>query len=478
LALKVCTLLDGIVDISELDFTCLVDEGQTPPDTYNLLLQLIITKLCYIQDNYCEECNSGSTPTEETPIPLPECLWYYVGEEQITELLPTEYAELLASTICDILSYITSLEAYYADINARLTILEIQVAAINCECTIEVTSGCLSYITTPGETVAIATAFETLESNLCNYIAWIGTIVEIDTAIGVQCSGLKDEPQLADLAHTMSELSGWIDVPDTIADSIQNLWLTICDLRAKVMDCCDADELCVPMPPTNVQITDVSETGCTLTWDAPVTTSTEDPIEYNIEIWEWDGIAVVGLVAIISDTTTELTYDVTGIPDPDKYYVAYVTAVYENCGESANSSAYGYMQIPIYTQCITITEGFITEEGTCDGSSYNYKVYTVTATLRNYATQAIITNPSTAITIGINLTVVEDCTDTTTTEEIFVVIPTGMSSGSNTYNTETQEYCDGEASCQEIRKTLDCVSSISNTSTTICPDSAIEECLS
>ena len=476
LALKVCEMIEGVIDIEDLDTACMLDEGEEAPDTYTALVQMIIDKICDIRDNCCEEEEGGGAVTE-TPIPLPECLWYVDEEDEtITELLPTEYAEYLALKICEGLDSIKELTAYYNNTNARLTALEEQFSEFSGECNIEVVTQCLSS-ETPGEEIPIAEAFTYMEDKLCDYIGVVGSEEDLEDVVAFQCEGLGSEPQLMDLSKTMAELDGWVNDPLSVADSLKNLWLTVCDMRAKVAECCDAEELCVPMPPTDVIISNLGVDGCTISWTAPSTPDTEDPIEYTLEVWEWDGTEVVGEFAVVTDDTTGTSYVLAGILDPNKYYVVYVRANYENCGLSAPASAYGYMAKPIFTQCITLSQSYEKQEGVCEGYAHSYKKYTITATLRNYATQQILVNSGAPITVELTLEKYDACSDTTTYETSFVVIPTGMSSGTNGYNTEEQEYCIATDACELITRALYCVESISDVQTTICPDSVIEECI-
>lgn len=475
IATLLCEISENVIDISEITLDCILPEGAEEPTTPTELIQMIINKVCEIDENCC-----GEIPEESAVLPtitLPVCLRYEdEGGDTVTELPLDEYAELLAGKICEGAELITALNEYYTSINARLSNLEETVE----ECCAKeseiptITTQCLSGAT-EGETKDIDEAFEYLETRLCSFLGVTGDTNEIDEVKDYQCEGLSASPQLNDLTKTMSELTGWDTNPLTLSASMKNLWLTVCDIRAKVIDCCLSEEICASVPINTLAITDITESGCMITWEAPITPYTEAPIEYDIEIWEWDGIANVGAAPIVAETVTDLFYEVTTVPDVDKYYAVYVRAVYETCDPSEYVSVFGYIIQPTYTKCITLTQSYVAIEGECEGYTYNYERYTVTATLRNYATQQIITNTGTPITIETSLHVTNNCDSSESLETLFIVIPTGMSTGSNTYDNETQEYCERIDACETIEKTLNCIVNISDIQTTICPDSLIDD---
>lgn len=68
----------------------------------------------------------------------------------------------------------------------------------------------------------------------------LGSDAELLAAFLKQCSGLGAAPSLSGVG-TMDSIVGWNNNPITVAQSLQNLWLTICDMRTKlvdIQDCC------------------------------------------------------------------------------------------------------------------------------------------------------------------------------------------------------------------------------------------------
>jgi hypothetical protein len=63
-----------------------------------------------------------------------------------------------------------------------------------------------------------------------------GTPTALSTAITYEGGTLKDEQQLSGVG-LMKELSGWVEEPTTVADTITNIWLTILDMRDAMVSC-------------------------------------------------------------------------------------------------------------------------------------------------------------------------------------------------------------------------------------------------
>lgn len=102
--------------------------------------------------------------------------------------------------------------------------------------------------------VTVATGYENLEALYCLLKNYTGSFLELSSVIRVQCTDLSNQKRLSGTG-LMSTIPGWTINPTSVAESMQNLWLTICDLRNAVKkieetciskDCLDAnnDPLC------------------------------------------------------------------------------------------------------------------------------------------------------------------------------------------------------------------------------------------
>ena len=91
--------------------------------------------------------------------------------------------------------------------------------------------------------VPVEQAYEILEQAFCSMRNFTGTSQELYQAIARDCPNLADLPALSN-SGTMRQIYGWIPNPVNVAQSINNLWLTICDLRTAIrtllMGCCSS----------------------------------------------------------------------------------------------------------------------------------------------------------------------------------------------------------------------------------------------
>jgi len=94
----------------------------------------------------------------------------------------------------------------------------------------------------PAVPTDISVVLAALEEQFCTLKTLIGDDDDLILAVARQCLNLGSDTQLS-ASGTMSSLSGWNSSPTNLAESAQNLWLTICDIRSAIKDiklnCCD-----------------------------------------------------------------------------------------------------------------------------------------------------------------------------------------------------------------------------------------------
>jgi len=151
--------------------------------------------------------------------------------------------------------------------------------------------------------IDVATALENLEAIYCLFKNYTGSSLELVSAINRACPDLSNTKRLTGTG-LMSSITGWITSPATLAESMQNLWLTICDLRYAVKkieetcvskDCLDSnnDPLCCAKC---AQVNDASGDGSVITY---TTTAVHD--------------LVIGDKINISGAMVPVGYNVTGV---------------------------------------------------------------------------------------------------------------------------------------------------------------------
>jgi hypothetical protein len=249
LATELCEVLE-YVNVSAYDLSCL--DLSVQPTTFEQLMQLIITRICNIQtevDNIISEGTSGGGNSSGCPdnclINLPACLQYEddTTGNQVSTTTLTNFVQLLGSRFCLLFNQVTlnteAIEQIAGDVEVlqnTVNNLEDQIGTlpnVNINCITGTTS-------TP-----ITTAVQTLATTICDIEAQIDSLGgnDVTQAILNQCPGLPTSNVLVG-SGTMGQISGWISNPTTVADSLSNLWITVCDMRTAVQNiltnCCSS----------------------------------------------------------------------------------------------------------------------------------------------------------------------------------------------------------------------------------------------
>lgn len=279
----VCTTKDSI-DISSLDFDCLVPQNQSNPATIKQLLQLLITKSC---ETSTVDPGTGGGDFDLPVIDLPACIQYQDSSNNvITSLALDEYAEHLADSMCGILQDVSDINQQIVSINSTLTTLSTGGSGSGgSSATITVTSKCLSS-TQPGAIIPIATAFQTLEESLCeDFLTPMTTPGQI-SQFNLAASNCPNKDTLTPCGGTYGSISGWIQNPTTSFEHLKNMALAIC----KLDECAkySPSGICVALPVADIQITNLTVSGCYIKWTNPLSffnPDLDDPIEIRFEFY-------------------------------------------------------------------------------------------------------------------------------------------------------------------------------------------------
>jgi hypothetical protein len=229
LATELCTVLDQ-TSLTNLDLSCLNLNSQDVPADFSELQQLIIDEICSLGGRCTAlEGGGGSGGSSSTiTATLPSCLRYYdLQNDWITVLPIDQYAELVAAEVCKLISTVINHTSTLVSHDTRITALE---SATSTGSTIsQVTPNCVL----PSVLTDIDDVVEALEEQFCTLRTVTGTSTELLASTTYQCPGLNVDNRLAGTG-TMSTLEGWNSNPTTLAQSLTNMWLTICDIRAAV----------------------------------------------------------------------------------------------------------------------------------------------------------------------------------------------------------------------------------------------------
>lgn len=238
---KLCLIKDEL-DLSDLDLSCLLtfctNVGPAPTtQTLSAVLDFIIKKVCCLEDLISAGGGGGGvTEYTEPNLALPSCLQYVnpANGQTVTQLIHNQYTLRLATQFCTLSATVASHTNTLASHNTRITALENATAP-----TLPlVTPNCVL----PAVPTAVATVLDKLEEEYCLLRNVLGSNTQITSAVAQQCASLGSSNALSQ-AGTMSGITGWNNTITNAAQALQNLWITVCDMRAVITDlknCCGA----------------------------------------------------------------------------------------------------------------------------------------------------------------------------------------------------------------------------------------------
>lgn len=237
LATQLCTLL-GELKLEAFDLTCLNLNAQSTPENITELIQVIIDKSCSL-DSRCSDLEAGSGSGSSSSVvtaTLPVCLHYVNPENDlITELPVDQYAELAAAKICELIDDVAALQTTVNNHETRITTLEGNT--VTQYTTPQITPSCVL----PAVPTDIDVVLDELEDQFCVLNNALGGSTALQASSTYQCDLLSTDSRLAG-SGTMSTIEGWNTNVSNVAESLQNLWLTLCDMRAAIKDiqtnCC------------------------------------------------------------------------------------------------------------------------------------------------------------------------------------------------------------------------------------------------
>jgi hypothetical protein len=229
LAYELCTIMDEL-KLSAYDLTCF-DPICPTPTNFQSLIQLLIDKVCALYNVPATSVTAGCPDCEVTVAP---CLVTLDNlGNQITTLQLKDYVILIGNKICTILTDIASQGTAISNLDSRVTYIENNCCNAN-----NVPVIATSCVTPTATNIPITNFVVSLENAFCALEGVTGTVSSLQAAIGQQCVRLGAQQALNpdNSGENMSDLPGWIGSPTTVADTLNNMWLTICDMRAGLVD--------------------------------------------------------------------------------------------------------------------------------------------------------------------------------------------------------------------------------------------------
>jgi hypothetical protein len=320
LASELCAIKD-LTDISTVDFDCLLTGCANTPNpevTIAGILQLIIDDTCCSVEELTVITNNLTARTsnlyEEPILILPACLQYNdpVSGIPVTELVLSEYVLRLAQQFCELSGVVTIHTAQIANHETRITALENAPGYVPPQVTPDCTYGTV----VAGVPTEMNILLENLDSQFCVLSQVLGSFTDVANVSARQCANLNSIDALSQ-PGTMSGLTGWNNVVSNMAQSMQNLWLTVCDMRSAIYSirgCCDPD--CSTFILGYSTAEDNTRTLITLTFNALTVIPfgfTNCPLLSTFTITDGVGNTFTDTFDLVAESTnpTGITFDIT-----------------------------------------------------------------------------------------------------------------------------------------------------------------------
>ena len=225
---ELCTIMDQL-NISNYDLECIGIAG-CPPSDIKTLIELLISKVCDLN-------NTPQTDTKSTGT-CPDCVvsvapCFVQGNQTTMQLV--DYVQMIANRVCSILDQISVINNQITNIDNRVTVLEntpppvftLPSFVVNCTLSPGVVIG--------GNSYPIDTILNALVNNSTNgYCALLGSTgfpADISSAVQGACI-TSSTPTVSQKPTPFGTVynGSWVNTPITVADTITNLWITICDI--------------------------------------------------------------------------------------------------------------------------------------------------------------------------------------------------------------------------------------------------------
>ena len=248
LATELCQIKEAI-KLTDVDFDCLVDACDDliiPADKkLENVIQLLTNAICCVGGVAYSTSSSLAEVIDreytEPVLPLPQCLWYIDPATGIlvTNLLLSDYVVVVANKLCAINDQVQIHQSQILDLQVRVTDLENEPGYVPPQ----VTPFCTSGFVVQGVPTEMDVVLSNLDQQFCNLVGILGDTTSLALAASSQCNLLNAQDALSQ-SGTMASIPGWNISISNLAQSMQNLWLTVCDIRSAVFDlrtCCSVD---------------------------------------------------------------------------------------------------------------------------------------------------------------------------------------------------------------------------------------------
>jgi hypothetical protein len=228
LATELCTIMETL-KVSNYDLECF-NLVACPPSNFEELIQFLINKICELQvevDATAVVTVTSGTPkstSADTLVTVAPC--FIVGTTTVMTVV--EYATAMGTAICGIIDQIIIINNDIINLDIRVSALESTPAPVFTLPSFIL--GCNINTLTLGSTQSIDVVLEEFINNVwCSFYAATGSTTDLLGAVASQCIAANDLTKFNPANDYITEYPTWISTPVTVADSLYNIWLTLCD---------------------------------------------------------------------------------------------------------------------------------------------------------------------------------------------------------------------------------------------------------
>lgn len=258
LAKELCEVLQQI-NVSNYQLNCLKFENCQPKD-FKALIQLLINQVCKQQGLDTGGLGTGTLPTTNTDpnartlgtnnttegcpncvVNLAPCFQYNnpANNDLVTTGLLTDYVALIATKVCALVSAITNQQQAIVNLAERLRVQEARTFP-----SYQLPNLFPVCVAPSGTAIPLDELAALTEAAVCEMLAALGNPTQVYGVIGADTLvNLGNQPALGTGGGTLKTLPNWVNDPQNMADSVQNMWATILDLRSAVANlmatCCN-----------------------------------------------------------------------------------------------------------------------------------------------------------------------------------------------------------------------------------------------
>lgn len=223
LATQLCDLLDRL-NIDTFDLSCF-NITDCQPEDFKGLIQLLIDRICELENiDQTEATGEMGCPDCEVSV----CDEFYYNTPQgdlATTMQLKDYVLAIGNTVCGIIGQIDT-------INETLQQIGDDIGG-GTEPTPSPSPEITPVCVLPSIATDIEIVLQELEVQFCEQKTILGGSQDLITALQAACAGLSTDIKLNGTG-AMDTIPGWFSTPSNVAQSMSNMWKTICDLRDAV----------------------------------------------------------------------------------------------------------------------------------------------------------------------------------------------------------------------------------------------------